>query len=204
MTKRSNAGQPPAFEDPDDNQEPEQQGLPVPPAEEDQPTTTEEAAGEGRIPNFLVEAAEHAFPAPEDTGPPEWADVPGDLKIPSGVEVAYLRFKAAWTCAMDKGDRTCVVWPLTDKDEKLALTRIAHNPLSASSELAKQMVRAFDGMKVDWGATPGKAGNIDDFWREIGPKCRSMLQRYHSETHSMKPDELAYFFESCVAVRVGS
>jgi len=204
MAKRSNAG-PPAFVDPDDNQEPEQQSEPGQPVDEQaQPTTTETAADEGRVPNFLVEAAEHAFPEPEDSGPPEWADVPGDLKIPAGVEVAYMRFNPEWTSARDKGERSCVVWPLTDRDEKLALTRIVHNPMSASSELAKQMVRAFDGQKVDWGATPGKAGNVDDFWREIGPKCRAVIQRYHSETHSMKPDELAYFFENCVAVRAGS
>lgn len=187
----------PAFVDPGERAEQQEQDQEQGTGQ----TTTEAAAEEGRVPNFEP-PEDPPFPESEEGDAPAWAQVPGDLKIPAGVEVGFFLFKASWTANRAKGDRVCIVWPLTDRDERVALTRCT-TPLMASSELAKQMIRSFDGMKADWGAAPGRPGSVDTFWDEIGPKCRGLLKRYHGETHSMKPGELAYFFGSCVQLRVG-
>jgi hypothetical protein len=156
-----------------------------------------EAAG-ARIDN--AEAGGLAIPA-EQERLPEWAELPADLIIPSGIVVGFLRVRAAWTVRPDLGDRTAVVWPLTDVDERLALSRCQDNPYTAINEQTIQMIRAVDGVRVDWAAKSGDPGNIRDFWREIGPKGRQVLQRYYNQTHNLTIGETADFLESCVAVR---
>lgn len=139
--------------------------------------------------------------ADEESEVPEWVVLPPDLKIPSGRVVAFLRFKAEWTDTPTKGDRQCIVWNLSDADERLALKRANLNDgLSAISDLAKQSIRAVDGVRVDWSKGKGP-GSIDQFWREIGAKCRALLQRWYLQNHQLNDAEQKDFFESCVAVR---
>lgn len=178
----------------------------MPEKQEPKKTATEAAAEEGRIPNVVDPGeADQDFPTPQATNEiPEWVDLPADLKIPRGTSIGFIQFLGAWTVVPHKGDRQCVVWPLTDLDERLAYSRIANNPASAANELAKQMIRSVDGVKVDAGARPGAPGCVDDFWREIGPKCRGMVIRYYSRTHNMSSEETAYFLENCVVVRTMS
>lgn len=132
---------------------------------------------------------------------PEWAVLPNDLKIPKGRVVAFILFRADWTDTPDKGDRQCIVWNLSDADERIALKRTAMGDgLGAVSELAKQSVRAVDGHRVDW-SKPKGPGSIDQFWREIGAKCRALVQRWYLQNHQLTDREQADFFENCVAVR---
>lgn len=135
---------------------------------------------------------------------PAWVDMPSDLRPPPGVQMMYLRFLPKWTTTPDKGERQCIMWPLTDNDERVALVRCRDNPANAVNELAKQTIRVVDGVRVDWGAKHGQPGNIEDFWREIGPKCRNVVTRFYNRTHSMDAAETAYFLEHCVAVRTAS
>jgi hypothetical protein len=157
----------------------------------------------GRTPNVVdVSKLVGQFPEPEASNAlPDWAEIPADMQIPKGVQVSFLRFRAGWTMNPSLGERSCVVWVLTDLDEHVAHGRCKDNLNAAAGELAKQTIRVVDGVKVNWGARRGEPGNVDDFWRDIGPKCRSLVTRYWSQTHTMDAAEVSYFFEHCVAVR---
>lgn len=141
---------------------------------------------------------------------PEWATIPDGLKIPKGVKVAFMFFRAKWTARPDLGDRWCMVWPLSVSDEKLARKRVMDSN-EAVPELSKQMVRVIDGKIVDW---TGKAatekaklgqikagGDLNSFWQEIGPQCRQMVQNYYLNTHLMPAEDQLDFFANCIVVR---
>lgn len=131
---------------------------------------------------------------------PEWALVPQHLKVPRAKQVVFLKFPAALTDAPLKGDRQCIVWTLSDGEEKLAADRCEGKSNRAPAEYSKQMIRAVDGVIVDWSKTKGP-GSLDEFWREIGPKGRNILMRVYTQLHLASDDELRDFFEQCVAVR---
>lgn len=155
-----------------------------------------------RSPNVVPARKALQYPDAEVTNElPAWVEIPEDLAIPEGVQIGFLKFKAEWTLVPSMGDRQCVVWSLTDLDERVAYARVGDNLNMASNELARQMLRCVDGVKVNWGARRGKPGNPDDFWREIGSRCRSLIVKFWSQTHNMDAAEVAYFFEHCVAVR---
>jgi len=140
------------------------------------------------------------LPDARSGGAPKWATVPPNLKFPRGRQVAFIRFKAEWTDAPHRGDRQCIVWGLTDIDEKVALGRAIGDPNRAANELAKQMIRSVDGHVVDWSGDPGP-GNIDQWWREVGGKCRQMLIRIYTQLHVLSEDDRRTFFESCIELR---
>lgn len=132
---------------------------------------------------------------------PDWVVLPPDLKIPPGRVVAFLMFRAHWTDTPNKGDRQCVVWNLTDTDEKLALKRSASgDAMTIAGELSRQAIRAVDGVKVNW-MQPTGPGSIDQFWREIGSKCRQMVTRWYTQNHMLTQAEQTDFFENCVVLR---
>lgn len=136
-----------------------------------------------------------------DDGLPDWVVLPKDFKPPPGRIISFLRFRAQWTDTPHKGDRQCIIWNLTDADERVALKRAQTNDaMSIVNEFAKQCVRAVDGVKVNWAAPKGK-GSIDEFWRDIGSKCRSQVATWYTRNHQLTQVELADFFENCVAVR---
>lgn len=132
-------------------------------------------------------------------GLPEWAVMPPGFKIPAGRTVSFLKFKAEWTDAPEKGDRQCIVWNLTDNDERIAIKRASGgDAMMVAGELSKQMIRAIDGVKVNWMASKGP-GCMDTFWSEMGSKCRQMVIRWYTQNHSLSEAEQADFFENCVA-----
>lgn len=175
------------------------------PAQPDPPALTEDEVAKlqesaKRI-SSVVGASPVDFPAPAPASAlPDWATMPAGLEPPAGVSVGFLRFKPEWTRTPQKGERTCVVWSLTDLDERLAFSRVRDNLATAVNEMAKQMIRAVDGVKVNWNAKPGEPGNLEEFWSDIGPKCRTMVTRYYNRTHMMQPEEVADFLETCVVV----
>lgn len=134
---------------------------------------------------------------------PDWAVVPGHLKVPKGRQVVFLRFAPGITAAPDKGERQCIVWSLSDGEEKIANDRTGGNSGRAPAEFTKQMIRAVDGISVDWGKAKGP-GSLDEFWREVGPKCRNLLMRVYTQLHLASDEETRDFFENCVAVRTAS
>jgi hypothetical protein len=145
-------------------------------------------------------AAPPGLPASQGDDVPDWALVPSQLRIPKGKQVLFLRFRAEMTDAPLKGERQCIVWSLTDGEEKLANDRCAGNSSRAPAEFSKQMIRAVDGVPTDWGRSKGP-GAVDEFWREIGPKGRNMLMRIYTQLHLASDNEVRDFFEHCVAVR---
>lgn len=170
-------------------------------------TMTEQTEAEGRQPNVVVtqeQIEDMSMPTPphvDENDVPPWVTIPSDLNMPRGAQVGFLLFRASWTMFPEKGDRHCIVWPLTDLDERIAFARIKDNFGHSINELSKQMIRAFDGVTVNWGAGRGKPGNVDDFLAEIGPKCRSLLARWYTRTHQLDSDEVAHFLEHCATVR---
>lgn len=155
-------------------------------------------------PEALEEAPKApALPASAGDDVPEWAIVPGNLKVPKGRQVVFLRFVPSMTDTPAKGERQCICWSLSDGEEKMANDRTGGSSARAPAEFTKQMIRSIDGSVVDWGKAKGP-GSIDEFYREIGPKCRNLLMRIYTQLHLATEDEARDFFESCVAVRTAT
>lgn len=146
------------------------------------------------------EAASPRLPASGGSDVPEWAIVPKDLRPPKGRQVIFLRIPAKLTDVPLKGERQCIVWTLSDGDEKLAAERCEGKAGRASAEYTKQMIRSVDGAVASW-MKPTGPGSLDEFWREIGGKGRNLLMRVYSQLHLADDDELRDFFENCIAVR---
>jgi hypothetical protein len=136
----------------------------------------------------------------ESTAVPSWANIPSGFDPPKGVQVIFMKFKAEWTSNPNKGERQAIAWPITVQDERNALARSKGDVLRSIDELSKQMCRYIDGHQADWtGADPNTS--IDQWWNEIGPKCRNLVHRVYTQTHNLNDEEHADFFENCLAVR---
>jgi hypothetical protein len=132
---------------------------------------------------------------------PDWVEFPPGFKIPPGKQIGFLRFRAKWTDSPEMGDRTCIVWPLSDADEKFALKRTRGESARTLAELSKQMIRAVDGKKTAWTGNPNDGVDVDKFWDQLGGKCRQLIQNHYLKLHSLSSEELADFFLNCVAIR---
>lgn len=145
------------------------------------------------------------FPLPDASGGmPPWAKVPASTPerpwaFPRHVQVIPVLFRAHLTRAPDKGDRTALLWEISDGEERVALMRAQKDPNRAQVELAKQMIRSVDGHPADWSGldTPG---SVEVFWREIGAKYRTMIVHLYNQLHVMTAAETEDFLERCVAV----
>jgi hypothetical protein len=136
-------------------------------------------------------------------GIPPWGmPIPRDMPVPKGKVPVYIRFLKEWTDRPDLQDRQCVIWTLSVSDEKLANKRASGvGESNALAELAKQMIKVVDGNPVDW-SKRNKDADIDVFWEQIGPKCRSILVTMYLRLHSLSEVERCHFFEFCVGVEV--
>lgn len=143
----------------------------------------------------------------EEEGPqdpnalPKWVSFPDGFKIPPGKQVVFMRFRAHWTDKPQMGDRWCMLWNLSDADEKLAMARCRGDVLRSTSELAKQTIRLIDGVRADWTKTPGSGYDVDKFWSELGAKCRQQIVNYYARLHVLSREEQQDFFKNCIAVR---
>jgi hypothetical protein len=161
------------------------------------------AAADGEIPSMVDlddDEGDRVAEVAPGGAPPEWATVPEDFRMPPGWVVFFIRFRAAWTNRPGGPDRQCIVWNLSESDEKNAARRARGDGMRLIDECAKQMIRAVDGLKIDQGGAPGPA-NVSQFWSEIGGKCRYLLKSHYLKTHTMGPDETVDFFDNCVASR---
>lgn len=141
-------------------------------------------------------------PAESRDALPAWAaaSIPRDLEVPAGRTLVLMRFRTEWTDRKDKGDRTCVLWNLSVGDEKLANQRGGDNVFVNTMEMAKQMIRAVDGLPVDYtGKVP--AANVDTFWNEIGKKCRGLVINHFIRAHSLTALEKQDFLAVCLVAR---
>lgn len=129
----------------------------------------------------------------------DWAIIPDELKFPRNRQVFFLRFRAGWTDTPEVGDRQCIVWNLSESDEKFAIKRAQGDRNRIAIEMTKQMIRSVDGQVVDW--THGALSNVEKFWRDIGSKCRNMLIGIYHKNHTLNPEEMADFFLHCFASR---
>lgn len=134
---------------------------------------------------------------------PDWVVLPTDLTFPKGRTIGYMRFRSQWTDVPEKGDRQCIVWNLTVMDERLAIKRARGEATRVLSELAKQMIRAIDGVKSDWTGKLG-TGSVDKFWDELGTRCREQIQNYYVKTHSLSSEEQDDFFANCIDIRTAT
>lgn len=130
---------------------------------------------------------------------PSWAKVPAGFKMPPGVQVFFVRVRRKLTRTPEKGDRVAILWELTPADEAAAYKRAGGDDRRVPAELVKQMVRAFDGQKVDY--SRGSLSGIETFWREIGARGRTLLRALYNRAHNVDAEDAADFFLRCVAVR---
>jgi hypothetical protein len=134
-------------------------------------------------------------------GAPGWVKVPQGMRFPRGRQVAFIKLLPQWTDAPHKGERQCIVWGLTDIDEKMAMSRAMGDPNRVVSELTKQMIRSVDGAVVDWSGVGGP-GSIDQWWRDIGGKCRQILIRIYTQMNVLPDEDRKHFFENCIELRL--
>lgn len=165
-------------------------------------------------------------PKPQEGDVPLWAapHIPPGLKVPRGRLVSFIRFRSAWTDAPEKGvmttfkkrqadgsvkdeevlSRVLMCWTLSDGEERLAMQRTRGEPGRSYEELAKQQVRAVDGLRVDWSGEWAKNEGLYPaarLWTELGGKCRPMVINLYRRTHSLSDEELADFLLNCVVAR---
>ncbi len=148
----------------------------------------------------MIEECE-VTPTPTDPNAlPDWALVPSSLKVPSGRVLHALRLRAEWTDTPAKGERQCLLWVMSVGDQRIALQRANGDANRVSDEICKQVIRVIDGVPVDRTGALGP-GNIEQWWEEIGAKCRTLIERYVLKLSHLSQEEAADFFENCVAVR---
>lgn len=136
---------------------------------------------------------------PEVATVPAWVVVPAGLVMPEGWQIYFLLFRAGWTNVPRLGDRHCIMWNLSEADEKLAARRSRGDANRIIDEMSKGMIRVIDGVRVDW--SRGPASNIEKFWDEIGGKCRHLVRSHYMKTHTLEAPDMSDFFDNCVAVR---
>lgn len=130
---------------------------------------------------------------------PDWAKIPDGFQLPEGKTIFAVRFRAAWTDKPKMGDRVCILWNLTEADEKHASKRARGDFIQVMNEMTKQMIRIIDGAKADW-SKPGR-NNPATFYTDIGGACRQQLKNIYSKNHTLKTADAIDFFVNCVAVR---
>lgn len=152
------------------------------------------------------EEGKFEVPAAQSGGAPPWVQIPKDngmgspFRFPRAAQVMFVKLRAPLTRTPQRGDRNVILWELTDLDEQAAMKRAQGDPNRIPGELAKQMIRAFDGRVPDWTGTPG-AANVDQFWREIGARYRATFVRICTQMHFLSAEDQKDFFANCIAVR---
>lgn len=136
---------------------------------------------------------------PRIEGLPEFASLPPGFVIPPGKRCGWMLFRAAWTDAPEKGDRWCMMWPLSEAEEKNAYKRTAGEGHRSIAELTKASIRIIDGVKADR-TGPMSVGSVNMFWAQMGVKCRQLMMNYYLKTHTLSPEEQQDFFGSCFVV----
>jgi hypothetical protein len=158
----------------------------------------QEAVAAVHAANNAEDDADAAIVNPTAAAFPSWVQVPPGIVFPPGRRIVAMKFKAKWTDTPKKGDRQCILWPLSENDEKLAYQRVSVSAM-AMNELSKQMVRVVDGKIITWG--DGTESDITVWWNEIGAACRTLIKNAYAKLHTLEAGDLADFFTTCQHVR---
>lgn len=140
---------------------------------------------------------------------PEWATLPevaadgSPFRFPKGRKVFFLRFRAALTDVPGRGERQCIVWPLSVGDMEFARSRAQGDRLKFADQMTKQCIRAIDGKPVDW-TTGGVANNPEQFWAELGQGYRNLVQTLITQINILNAEETRDFLESCVSLVIAT
>lgn len=166
-------------------------------------------------------AAQPAGDTPQDADPeagqryPAWADIPSwkpGQGPPSGRQLWFVAVKTDLMAKKTGGKivklkdgklhecRQLLLWELSLQDEKQAFGRAGGDPNRAGAELAKQMVRAVDGVPVSW-ADERSPDHPIRIWTDLGPKYRNLLTRLYTAIHVLGEKETLDFFENGVELR---
>ena len=174
-------------------------------AENDMERLIAEAKGEGEGASPAVvdlDDEDDAVAADTEQGTPSWAKVPAGFSFPPGWTIWFVRFPAKLTNLPKGEDRTCILWNLSESDEKRASKLARGDGIRIIDEMTKAMIRSVDGKKISLAPTSEDGfGNVTQFWNEIGGKYRQQLKGIYLKTHVMDAAENADFFEHCVAPR---
>jgi len=140
-------------------------------------------------------------PAVDPSKIPAWVKIPADLEFPpTGVTWTAMKFEPQWTDRPQLGERQCILWNLSVGDEKFSRRRARGDGDAMMDEQAKQMIRAIDGHRINWG-NANAVQNPDLFWDEIGKKCRMLILNHFMQSHILDKAERMYFFSNCLVVR---
>lgn len=134
----------------------------------------------------------------DESNLPDWAVIPAGMKVPAGVDIVAMRFKAKLTRAPHKGDRVLICWTLSDYEESEAYKRARGDNQRSLRELAKATIRVVDGFPADRSGKPSQAA-VGATWNEIGPRCRQQVVAAYIRTHTMGAEDHADFFVNCYA-----
>jgi len=159
----------------------------------------EAAAAFGEDDDTAGERIESKLANERTEGVPEWAELPPGFDIPPGKQCGWMLFRAEWTDSPDKGDQWCMMWPLSEAEEKIAYKRSGGDPTRAITELAKCTIRVVNGVKADRTGASGP-GNVNIFWAGLGTKLRQLIQNYYLKTHTLSSEEQQDFFANCFTV----
>jgi hypothetical protein len=129
---------------------------------------------------------------------PDWAEVPESLQIPPGRTITFVRFKPDVMLNKTSPGHTLILWPLTVREEKIAIKRARGEVGEMMDELTKICVRCVDGKPVQ----PAMAAQVlGKLWDEIGLKCVSQLRNWYQRNHTMDQEQIVDFYGSCIVVR---
>ena len=143
-------------------------------------------------------------------GRPEWCKpFPPGFAVPRGKQPIFVRLRAEWTETPHLGERQCVMWGITVREEHMADKRAEDSGSRVMYERAKLSIRLVaaaeheallpvDNSKAVPDADP------DIFWEQIGMKGRNLLVNLFVQTHSLDAEERRDFFENCVEVRAAT
>lgn len=172
------------------------------PSTDDTPVDEPDRASTGNVAH--VSTYNDAGEPEEPNAIPPWVVFPPDFKVPAGKIVYFIRLRSSWTDTPKLGDRIVIAWSITDGEEDMALSRCNGKGYRVITESTKQMIRCIDGKRA---AFPGardpkyEVYDVNRFYREIGSKCRSLLETIFRQMHTLNNDELVDFFQSCMVTR---
>jgi len=144
---------------------------------------------------------------------PPWAVLPDGFEMPRGWVVWAILIRGELTNSPKGGDRWCLLWNLTEGDQKRAAKRARGDVGRVIDEMAKGTIRLVGtvadedrgiegtGFRSDWGGKLSEPGSVDAFWNAIGAKYQHAIKSLYLKNHTFSAAEQADFFEHCVLPR---
>lgn len=197
--------------------------------EEEEALEADQSAAKAKMMGGGALAAKAALDEQDDPdATPSWARelLPEGLRIPTGRQVAFVRFQSSWTQAphvgvpslwpviqpgvvdeegnakvelVEKLSRVLMLWTISDVEETMALKATRGERERTLPEQCKRMIRAVDGKIVDWTGNYVKNGArlaSADVLWRELGKCRQPLLNMYLRMHTLDTAEMADFLVS--------